>query len=292
MIVRLLRTYASVAKCLSAVVVLVLSLAGTQPGLAENGQGGLILSWEPADADIAKAATIDRAGTALVPALLMALEQEDVVIVNDPDVRLHVETAAGEQSAGGPNPRLTITGDLNVGTEAQGLIGRLAKALASAPAVGTADGKVLAMPMAKDGQNFVTPEGGPVHLGWSGGEAPYSLIFDINGRRKELATTREQSIDFDIPKEATNRFSVIVKDRARKRVRVDFHMRKQTATVPDAILSAPGSPRFKAMLETAWLAQRLNGMWRIHTIRLLRNGDSEQSFEARFTAFLEAGGMF
>jgi hypothetical protein len=268
-----------------------LGLAALLAGPAAAKPAGYIVSWTPDEGAIAERAAVLRNGDRLTPTLLMPLQPGDSVAVEDGATTVYVEGAGRKLAAAdSKNGGVAVTGELTLADEAVSLAARLEAALARPAAVPPAGSGGLAVPMAFDGQNFLVADGGPVYLAWSGGEAPYSLIFDIDGRRKELATTQERQIGFDIPALPRNRFSVVIKDRKRERVRVDFHIRQQLPAVPDAIAQAPVSPEFGDLLVKAWLAQRLDGMWRTHVIRLLRNSPAQSAVERRLLAHLEAGG--
>jgi hypothetical protein len=273
---------------------LVLSLAISTmlaaPAIAKPA--GYIVTWDPGDAALEGRAAVEREGEKLTPSLLMPLKDGDRISVTDKATALRVELPNATSAAvGGGSTALDITGEMAADDEAAALMERLAKALAG-PSPVQSDSPELRIPMAFDGQNFLLPEGGPVHLSWSGGQAPYTIIFDIDGRRKDFATTREQQVSFDLPKLTSSKLSVIVKDKTRKRARIEFHLRQQLPGIPDAIAKAPVSPEFNDLLVKAWLGQRHDGMWRAHILRLLRNGEKQTALERKFADFLEAGGTY
>jgi hypothetical protein len=254
--------------------------------------GGFIMGWAPANEDAGKSIAIERAGAKVAPALLMPLDNGDSIAVDGSGVRVQIETASGvEATVGGNSNRLEIKGEVGAGEDAIALAQRLGTALNRAQPAMAADSE-LRVPMAVDDQNFLIRDGGPIHLSWVGGEGPFTLAFDIDGRRKDLARTESRQISFDIPEPASKRFTVIIKDQARRRVRVDFRLRDQLPAIPDGIAKAPVSPHFRETLVNAWLAQRLAGMWRVHVIRLLRNGREQGGLEQAFIALLESGRTF
>lgn len=262
----------------------------TAPALAKPA--GYIVTWDPVDAALDGRATIERGGETLTPSRLMPLQDGDRISVSDTQTALRVELPNATSTAvGGSSAAIEVKGALATGDEAAALMDRLGKALAGpAPAPEASSG--LRIPMAFDGQNFLLAEGGPLHISWSGGQGPYTIIFDIDGRRKDFATTRDQKISFDLPQLTSSKFSVIIKDRNRKRTRIDFHIRQQLPGIPDEIAKAPVSPEFNDLLVKAWLGQRHDGMWRAHILRLLRNSTQQTALERKFADFLEAGGTY
>jgi hypothetical protein len=121
--------------------------------------------------------------------------------------------------------------------------------------------------------NFVVRDTGPVHLFWRNGNAPFRILFDLDGRRQDVTLTRAQHLAFEIPESARKRFAVIIRDQDGQQSKVFFRLRDRDPLAQSATgMRAPD----KFRQDQAWqLARHQHGMWYLHSLSSLLNaGDT------------------
>jgi hypothetical protein len=121
--------------------------------------------------------------------------------------------------------------------------------------------------------NFVVRDTGPVHLFWRNGNAPFRVLFDLDGRRQDITLTSTHHLAFEIPESARKRFAVIIRDQDGQQNKVFFRLRDRDPLAQGATeMRASGKFRLD---QAQQLSRHQHGMWYLHSLSSLLNaGDT------------------
>lgn len=241
-----------------------------QPGLAEDSRpAGYIMAYELKGVDAAKGTVVVRKGSELAPKLLMPLYDDDAVFIRDEASKITLSLAKeGNLVVSGKLMRKDIAGEMTSGDDGFSIIGQIADILTgegdgdSFSVLVSKGGDEMAVPMAVRGRNYILRNAQALHLSWTGGEGPFSI--KVADDKTVTQTTR----DIEIPTSniAGNRFSVIITDARKQKLRIAFEMKKASPKVPDEVKARENHGEVGAV----WLAGRDNGAWRFEAARQLR----------------------
>lgn len=241
--------------------------------IAEDARpAGYIMAYELKGADADKGTVVVRNGAELAPKLLMPLYDDDAVFIRDEASRITLSLAReGNLVVSGKLMRKDITGEMTSGDDGFSIIEQIAAILAGDSddngfsVLVSKGGDEIKAPLAVRGRNYVLRDGGPLHLIWMGGEAPFSVRID-QGQGGEAAQQEARDIEIPLAKIAGRKFSVTVTDARKKKLRVAFELRKAAPKVPDKVTARDSTGAIAAI----WLAGRESGAWRIEALRRLR----------------------
>jgi hypothetical protein len=256
----------------------------------EPRPAGYIMAYELKGRDAEKGTVVVRNGKELLPMLLMPLYDDDAVFIRDEASRITLSLAReGNLVVSGKVMRKDIAGQMASGDDGFSIIEQIFTILAgdgdddSFSVLVSKGGDDLKAPMAVRGRNLVLREGGPLHLAWMGGEAPFSVSID-QGQGDEAIKQAARDIDIPLAKITGRKFAVTITDARKKKVRVAFELRKNAPKVPQKVEARETD----GVIAAVWLAGRENGAWRIEALRQLRALQQDKT-TAGLIAALEKG---
>ncbi len=251
---------------------------------------GYIMAYELKGLDAEKGTVVVRNGAELAPKLLMPLYDDDAVFIRDGASRITLSLAKeGNLVVSGGLMRKDIAGEMGSGDDGFSIIGQIADILGgegdddSFSVLVSKGGDEPKVPAAVHGRNYVLREGGPLHLDWTGGKAPFQVTID-QGQGGEALQQVAREIDIPLGAIAGSKFAVIVTDAAKKKLRIAFELRKAAPEVPEQVKARDRSGEIAAI----WLAGRDNGAWRIEALRRLQSLPQDKT-TAQLIAALEKG---
>ena len=261
------------------------------PALADDARpAGYIIAYELKGLDAEKGTVVVRNGTELTPKLLMPLYDDDAVFIRDQASKITLSLAKeGNLVVSGKVMRKDIAGEMTSGDDGFSIIEQIASILAghsdddSFSVLVSKGGDELKAPAAVRGRNFLLREGGPVHIAWMGGEAPFSIRID-QGQGGQAAQQDTREIEIPLAGISSSKFAVIVTDARKRKLRIPFEFRKAAPKVPDKVQARENRGEVAAI----WLAGEQNGAWRIEALRKLR-GLPEDKATTELIAALEKG---
>jgi hypothetical protein len=241
-----------------------------QVGFAEdNRPAGYIMAYELKGVDAEKGTVVVRKGSELAPKLLMPLYDDDAVFIRDAASRITLSLAKeGNLVVSGKLMRKDIAGDMASGDDGFSIISQIVDIL-----IGEGDGDSfsvlvakggdeIAVPMAVRGRNYILRNAQPLRVAWTGGEAPFSV--EVEGGKATAQTIRE--IEIPVAGITGKRFSVIIIDSNRRKLRIAFELKKALPKIPDKVKARENRGEVAAV----WLAGRESGAWRFEAARQLR----------------------
>ena len=248
---------------------LVLGFLG-QPALAQDSRpAGYIMAYELKGVDAEKGTVVVRKGAELAPKLLMPLYDDDAVFIRDEASKITLSLAReGNLVVSGKLMRKDIAGEMSSGDDGFTIIEQIVDILTgdgdddSFSVLVSKGGDEIAAPMAVRGRNYVLRSQAPLHVGWTGGEGPFSV--EVEGGKATVQTTR--TIDIPTNGFSGNRFSVIITDVRKRKLRIAFELKKALPKIPDKIKARENRGEVGAV----WLAGQQNGAWRFEAARQLR----------------------
>lgn len=251
------------------ILLLILGLQA-QLGFAQDDRpAGYIMAYELKGVDAEKGTVVVRKGSELAPKLLMPLYDDDAVFIRDEASRITLSLAKdGNLVVSGKLMRKDIAGEMASGDDGFSIIEQIADIFLgegeddSFSVLVSKGGDEMAVPMAVHGRNYILRNALPLHLNWTGGEAPFSV--EVEGSKAITQTTRD--IEIPVSTVAGNRFSVTIMDARKRKLRVAFQMKKASPKVPDEVKARENRGEVGAI----WLAGRDNGAWRFEAARQLR----------------------
>lgn len=256
-----------------------------------------IVEVELAGEDLAKGTAVVREGAEHKPQIWMPLYDGDIVFVRDPKSYVLVDYGSGGRvEVGDKAMRVTISADTAHGGEAWGLITAIGSLLAGeedeevpANLISKGEESALQVPGANRTPNNLLRGEAPVWIAWSGGAAPFTVMLEAGGKESVLTPSGEREVQFDIPKDAGQRVTLIITDAGRRSVRVPFRLRDKLPTAPPDVSGGNAPEGLAPALHAAWLAGQDDGAWRLEAVRMLRNADSGKLAFKRLADALLAG---
>jgi hypothetical protein len=255
-------------------VVLLMMFGFCGPVLADRRPAGYIMAYELKGADAEKGTVVVRDGKELPPKLLMPLFDDDSVFIRDEASRITLSLAReGNLVVSGNIMRKEIAGEMPSGDDGFEIIEQIADILFdhghdddSSLSVLVAKGDhALKAPMAVHGRNFVLRNGLPLRVEWADGEGPFAVLID-QGDGGAAKTQADRSIDVPLATIGGSKFTVVVTDAAKRKLRIVFELRKAPPKAPDKVRAREN----RGEVEAVWLAAQQNGAWRFEALRQLR----------------------
>lgn len=279
----------NISRILASLFVL-LSLHALSAKAEDIRPAGYIMAYELKGADAEKGTVVVRNGKELAPKLLMPLYDDDSVFIRDEASKITLSLAAeGNLQISGKLMRKDITGEMASGDDGFSIIEQIVGILTGNSGDDTFSvlvskgGDELRAPMAVRGRNYVVRNSEPLRISWTGGEAPFAvLVEEGQGGKAQSQTARETEIP--LARISGNRFSVIVTDQRKRRLRIAFEVRKVLPKIPEKVKVQENLGEVGAV----WLAGHGNGAWRFEAARLLRALPQDKT-TADLIAALEKG---
>jgi hypothetical protein len=256
---------------LCAILVMVSGLC--KPVLAEPRPAGYIMAYELKGADAESGTVVVRDGKELPPKLLMPLYNNDSVFIRDEASRVTLSLAhEGNLVVSGNITRKEIAGEMPSGDDGFDIIAQIAGILFGhgqdddSLSVLVAKGdNALKAPLAVHGRNYILRSGSPLRVEWAGGEGPFAVLID-EGRGGTAKTQADRAIDVPLATISSSKFTVVVTDAQKRKLRIAFELRKARPKAPDNVTARENSGEVEAI----WLAAQQNGAWRFEALRQLR----------------------
>jgi hypothetical protein len=244
------------------------------PALADRRPAGYIMAYELKGADAEKGTVVVRDGKELPPKLLMPLFDDDSVFIRDAASRITLSLAReGNLVVSGNVMRKEIAGEMPRGDDGFEIIEQIADILFGhghddddSLSVLVAKGdNALKAPMAVHGRNFVLRSGSPLRVEWADGEAPFTVVID-QGQGGKAKTQADRVIDVPLAAISGSKFTVVVTDASKRKLRIVFELRMAPPKAPDKVRAREN----RGEVEAVWLAAQQNGAWRFEALRQLR----------------------
>ncbi len=250
-------------------LLLVLGFPG-QPVLAQDSRpAGYIMAYELKGVDAEKGTVVVRKGAELAPKLLMPLYDDDAVFIRDEASKVTLSLAKeGNLVVSGKLMRKDIAGEMSSGDDGFTIIEQIVDILTgdgeddSFSVLVSKGGDEIRAPMAVRGRNYAVRSQGPLRIAWTGGEGPFSVAVE-GGKPITRATPDIEIFTNTI---SGNRFSVIITDARKRKLRIAFELKRALPKIPDKVKARENHGEVGAV----WLAGQQNGAWRFEAARQLR----------------------
>lgn len=254
-----------------AVLLLMLGILALPARAGDNRPAGYIMAYELKGADAEKGTVVVRDGKELPPKLLMPLYDDDSVFIRDETSKVTLSLAhEGNLVVSGKLLRKEIV-EMPSSDYGFDIIGQIVDVLFddgdgdSLSVLVAKGGDELKAPMAVRGRNYILRNGEPLHIAWTGGEGPFAVLID-EGQGSKPVSQAAREIDVPVAKIAGNRFSLVVTDGRKRKLRIAFELRKALPKVPAKVKARDN----RGEISVVWLAAQQNGAWRFEAARQLR----------------------
>lgn len=261
----------SMSRILASLFVL-LSLHALSAKAEDIRPAGYIMAYELKGADAEKGTVVVRNGKELAPKLLMPLYDDDSVFIRDEASKITLSLAAeGNLQVSGKLMRKEIAGEMASGDDGFSIIEQIVAILTgksgddSFSVLVSKGGDELKAPAAVRGRNYLLRDSRPLHIAWVGGEAPFTVQVD-EGKGGKIVSQTARATEMSVAGIKGSRFSVIVTDARKRKLRIAFEVKKALPKVPDKVKARENQGEVGAV----WLAGRQNGAWRFEAVRQLR----------------------
>ncbi|MCB1377658.1 MAG: hypothetical protein KDK89_04720 [Alphaproteobacteria bacterium] len=260
-------------RALTIALALVMSLVVAGRAVAEPAPAGYVVAVALQGEDSHHVANVVREGAERSAKLMMPLYAGDVVFVRDPASRIDIELGGGERvTLGGNVMRHDVAGEIDTEDDTWSIIAAIGGILGgdkeqTAPdnMVAKGDEATLAIPMGRRSGNLVLSDQRLLWLGWTGGEAPFTLR--VSGVGSVIESTERQA-SVALPAVTGDGFSIELADSRGYRTSIRFRTVEALPEVPPNV-TGQHVPDLRDLAAAAWLSGQDDGAWVIAAAQVL-----------------------